>query len=117
MSEPLSDILKKVSRSFYLSIHVLPAAVRWPIALAYLIARAADSIADTEVVPPAERLDLLRALAEAVRGVGDVGALQLRVDGALPPAQGGATDERRLLARLGDCLRWLRQMEAEDRRL
>lgn len=117
MADPLDDILKRVSRSFYLSIHVLPAAVRGPIAVGYLVARAADSIADTEVVPPGERLDLLRELGAAVRGSGpDLGALQLRVDGLLPPSAVNE-DERRLLQRLSDCLRWLRRLDAGDRQL
>src|SRR5437667_11202004 len=40
-------ILRSVSRSFYLSIRFLPAQLRQPIALAYLLARATDTIADT----------------------------------------------------------------------
>jgi farnesyl-diphosphate farnesyltransferase len=40
-------LLRSVSRSFFLTIRLLPRAVREPIALGYLLARASDSIADT----------------------------------------------------------------------
>jgi farnesyl-diphosphate farnesyltransferase len=59
----LRHILKRVSRSFYLSLIVLPKSVREQIALAYLFCRAADTIVDTHVLPPSERqqaLDVFR---------------------------------------------------------
>jgi len=59
---PNSDfnaVLKTVSRSFYLSMRVLPKAMRDPIAIAYLLARAADTLADTATIPTSERLALL----------------------------------------------------------
>jgi farnesyl-diphosphate farnesyltransferase len=55
----LNDILKRVSRSFYLSLRILPQSLRTPIGLAYLFARAADTIADTALISPADRLTLL----------------------------------------------------------
>ena len=45
----LSHILPRVSRSFYLSLRVLPQCVRPTIGLAYLFCRAADTIADTSL--------------------------------------------------------------------
>jgi farnesyl-diphosphate farnesyltransferase len=53
-----------VSRSFALSLGVLPRSLRGPLGLAYLLARAADTIADTRIVARADRLrylDLLRS--------------------------------------------------------
>ena len=50
-----AGLLKGVSRSFYLTIRVLPRPVREPIQLAYLLARAADTIADTDTLPSANR--------------------------------------------------------------
>lgn len=44
-------ILPRVSRSFYLSLHVLPRQIRPTIGLAYLFCRAADTITDTAVLP------------------------------------------------------------------
>ena len=43
----LGPLLRRVSRSFYLTLRVLPATLRTPIGLAYLLARAADTLADT----------------------------------------------------------------------
>jgi len=58
----LNELLKRVSRAFYLSLRVLPGKVRAPLALAYLLARAADTIADTRRVDPDRRLASLLAL-------------------------------------------------------
>ncbi|MDE2822332.1 MAG: phytoene/squalene synthase family protein [Chloroflexota bacterium] len=54
-----TGLLKGVSRSFYLTVRVLPRTVRGPIHLAYLLARAADTIADTDAIPSANRLGQL----------------------------------------------------------
>ncbi len=58
-SELLGPLLRNVSRSFYLTLRVLPIEVRSQIGLAYLLARAADSIADTEILEPSIRLEKL----------------------------------------------------------
>lgn len=55
----LDQLLKLVSRSFYLSLRVLPSDIRSAMGVGYLLCRAADSIADTEVIPPEERLRIL----------------------------------------------------------
>ena len=60
----LSTLLKKVSRSFYLSMAILPNQLRLPISLAYLIARAADTIADTSIIPSFKRSDYLKLLQQ-----------------------------------------------------
>ena len=60
-SVSLRHILKRVSRSFYLSLIILPKAVRQPIGLAYLFCRAADTITDTHILPPDERRQALDA--------------------------------------------------------
>ena len=54
-----TSLLKGVSRSFYLTVRILPRTVREPIHLAYLLARAADTIADTDAIPSANRLGQL----------------------------------------------------------
>jgi farnesyl-diphosphate farnesyltransferase len=63
-------LLKSVSRSFYWTLRVLPRAVRPQIALAYLLARTTDTIADTELVPLDRRLEALQRLREHIRGTG-----------------------------------------------
>ena len=64
----LSGLLRDVSRSFYLTLRVLPGKVRAPIGLAYLLARTTDTIADTELVAPEQRLEALQALRERIQG-------------------------------------------------
>jgi farnesyl-diphosphate farnesyltransferase len=56
----LQCILKNVSRSFYLSLRVLPGSVRRQVSLAYLFCRIADTIADTAIFPRSQRVQILR---------------------------------------------------------
>lgn len=110
----MQGLLRRVSRSFYLSIRLLPGSLRRPIAIAYLLARASDTLADSVGLPVAERLAQLEALAAAIDG---------RPDFALTPAHlarrsGALTQdeaERRLLAALPYCLEWLQVLEPADR--
>ncbi|MBY0574907.1 MAG: phytoene/squalene synthase family protein [Undibacterium sp.] len=60
------ELLKQVSRSFYLSLRALPSGMREPIALAYLLARIADTIADTSAIAASERLDMLQEFYAAI---------------------------------------------------
>ncbi len=62
----LTDTLRSVSRSFYFTLRVLPENLREPIAIAYLLARAADTIADTEAVVVEKRLYYLRLFRDQV---------------------------------------------------
>ena len=71
----LGDLLKNVSRSFYLTLRVLPDGMRDPVGLAYLLARAADTIADTALVAPDRRAALLTDLRDEVERLGDGVAL------------------------------------------
>ena len=60
------ELLKSVSRSFYLSLRFLPEAVREPLGLAYVLARASDTLADASTAPLAARLDALDAFRGAL---------------------------------------------------
>ena len=71
-NELLADLLKEVSRSFYLTLRVLPKSIRPQIGLAYLLARTTDTVADTEIVPVEQRLKLLQALRERILGTNSV---------------------------------------------
>ncbi|AZG15931.1 phytoene/squalene synthase family protein [Cupriavidus pauculus] len=110
----LGPLLKGVSRSFYLTLRILPAGMRDPVGLAYLLARAADTIADTSLIPPAQRLDLLLALRARIHGDDDGGALAQRL--AVEVA-GQQTDsnEKLLLESVGPALAVLAQLSAADR--
>jgi farnesyl-diphosphate farnesyltransferase len=96
----LNAILKRVSRSFYLSLRVLPQPLRVPIGLAYLFARAADTIADTTLISPADRLTLLERFCSLFR-TDDASMLSV-IHGALIDAQRPPA-ERELLLALDEC--------------
>jgi len=60
-------LLKSVSRSFYLTLRLLPKEVRGTLSLAYMLARASDTIADTCTATMETRSALLRGLPEVWR--------------------------------------------------
>ena len=64
----LGTVLRDVSRAFYLTLRVLPSGMREPVGLAYLLARAADTLADTTLLPAERRLPALHAFRELVQG-------------------------------------------------
>jgi farnesyl-diphosphate farnesyltransferase len=64
----LGSLLKEVSRSFYLTLRIMPAKVRPQLGLAYLLARTTDTIADTELLPVEQRLKALQQLRERIQG-------------------------------------------------
>ena len=105
-------LLQRVSRSFYLSLAVLPRAVRPTIGLAYLFARAADTIADTRLIDRASRIGHLETLRAALEG-GDAGQLVTVVDALAAPQP--LRSERALLERLPECLAAYRALPAADR--
>ena len=109
----LTGLLRDVSRSFHLTLRVLPGAIRPQIGLAYLLARATDTIADTEIVPVAQRLDALNALREAILETSQAGAAPALRLGELARHQ-GAPAERVLLERIGEALALLRQFTPAD---
>lgn len=105
------QLLASVSRSFYLTLKALPRELREPISLAYLLARTADTIADTASVSAGVRLDCLEQyqtqiqLPEATSLLG----LAARIAQDFVPCQGDAA-ERRLMERFTDGLAWLGTM-------
>jgi farnesyl-diphosphate farnesyltransferase len=113
MSHLTSTILKSVSRSFYLSLTVLPAPVRPAIALAYLLARAADTVADTRLIDRRLRAGHLLALRDEL-DVPMPGRLEAIV--AATREVQALEAERVLLERLPDCLVAYRALRADDRR-
>jgi farnesyl-diphosphate farnesyltransferase len=105
-------LLRRVSRSFYLSLAVLPAAVRPTIGLAYLLARASDTIADTRLVDRASRIGHLETVRAALRD--GEGRRLAAVAHALSAAQ-ALTAERTLLERLPECLAAFATLPEADR--
>lgn len=103
-------LLAGVSRSFYLSVRVLPGPLRAPVGLAYLLARASDTIADCAEIPWAVRREHLGVFGEIIRtGTRDqLRALQTQIQPQQP-------DERRLIERLPECLDWLEYVPEFER--
>ncbi len=109
----MTDLLRGVSRSFYLTLRVLPRRIRGPVGLVYLLARAADTIADTRLMPSQQRLKHLlsfRAQVEGPANVADLGDIGL----ALTDKQ-SIPEERALLASLPEIFSMLEASPDEDR--
>lgn len=111
----IRNILKKVSRSFYLSLLVLPRPVRGQMGLAYLFCRAADTIADTRILPYHERLPALHAFRAQFQEdppsrIG-IDQLQQMMQHRLPQASEG---ECQLLLHLHDCFRIYDRLSSGD---
>ena len=111
----LGDLLKGVSRSFYLTIRVLPGELRWPVGLAYLLARAADTIADTRLVQLPQRLENLVLFREQVAGPAGLEPLQ-RIGRALTDKQ-SVSKERELLTSLPSIFSMLEASPDPDKSL
>ena len=110
-------LLASVSRSFYLTLKALPRELREPISLAYLLARTADTIADTAQIQPATRLDCLMQFDALIRAddQGTERALARQLDSDFRPLQ---TDEAEaaLMLRFSEALAWMRTMDAASLR-
>jgi len=108
----LDAILRGTSRSFYLTLRVVPRTLRGPLGLAYLFCRAADTIADTRLLPRHERLVYLATY-------------RAQFAGDSPPALDGLVEavgaplanphEAELLRALPQCFAALAAMDPADR--
>jgi farnesyl-diphosphate farnesyltransferase len=123
----LTDLLRDVSRSFYLTLRVLPRSVRPQIGVTYLLARATDTIADTTIVPVDQRVEALQQLRLFIAG-GSLAAPDLNRFGAggdtvegpadAPASTGKASPaELHLLGRVGETIDALRKFSEADQRL
>lgn len=109
------DILKGVSRSFYLTLRVLPGSVREPIGLAYLLARAADTLADTTVLPQNQRLHYLHCFKDYISNPAAAGRCE-EIRCVLQDTLANP-DEVRLLARLPQLFALFAAQPEPDRKL
>src|SRR6266487_1838681 len=101
------SILASVSRSFYLSIRLLPKKLRDPVSLGYLLARASDTIADTTELPVDLRMENLRLLVCGIQGEA-LGDAIIDLSASVTPLQKNNA-ERALIESLQSCLDWLGQ--------
>jgi farnesyl-diphosphate farnesyltransferase len=105
-------VLRRVSRSFYLSIRFLPSRLREPVALAYLLARTTDTVADTARISGTFRTKTLQTLSKAIQGKASQGTVVDLVASFAPLQEHEA--ERTLVESLPDCLEWLGRLETSD---
>ncbi len=109
------QLLASVSRSFYLTLKALPRELREPISLAYLLARTADTIADTTAISTAVRLELLTTFDQLIQGDDDASidtktfTQQVRQDFATHQSDAA---ERALMEHTQESLAWLGTMSA-----
>jgi farnesyl-diphosphate farnesyltransferase len=113
-------MLKEVSRSFYLTLRVLPGPVRTQIGLAYLLARATDTVADTRLIPAEKRLAALQSMRAAICAAADNREIEIPDFGELAAAQKlsagrGSDAESDLLKNIAQVLQWLRIQIPENR--
>jgi farnesyl-diphosphate farnesyltransferase len=106
-------VLRSVSRSFYLSIRFLPPQLREPIALAYLLARTTDTVADTAGISRSVRMETLNLLSKTIQGIASRDVVA-EVIPSFVSLQENAS-ERQLLQSLPNCLARLEGMEHADR--
>jgi len=66
--QAIDSLLKETSRSFYLTLKALPPRIRPQIGLGYLLARIADTIADSKGGPTDQRLSALEQFNERIQG-------------------------------------------------
>lgn len=106
------DLLKAVSRSFYLTIRFLPQQMRPAVALAYMLARATDSVADTSAAGEDERIAALQRMAAAIAGEEEADLEQLLSDTLAPQQQ--KPEEATLLSRFMECVAALKSFPEEQ---
>jgi farnesyl-diphosphate farnesyltransferase len=106
-------VLRSVSRSFYISVRLLPRRLREPVGLAYLLARATDTLADTVHVPAELRRRALHALAAAIQGNGATEVLRDLQQSFAPLQKNEA--ERKLIELVPQCLEELARLTQDDR--
>src|SRR5258706_929 len=110
--------VKAVSRSFYLSLRVLPKGARAVMELGYLLCRAADSIADTDSLPAEERLRTLQRWDELVSKFPmNSGSLENFAGSLQEKISSPASAEGNLLIHLGDIFKAALQLSRTDQSL
>lgn len=106
------DLLRAVSRSFYLTIRFLPQEMQPAVAVAYLLARATDTVADASGASVQRRVQALHRMGAAIAGAQEeLQPLQAELRDQLAP---DTPAEAQLLARFGEALAALHSLPAEQ---
>jgi farnesyl-diphosphate farnesyltransferase len=107
MSEPgIPSLLKDHARTFSLTLRLLPKRLREPLGIAYLLARASDTVADEGKLPLARRLEILGKLHDLLRH-GNVASWEPSI-----PAEAFSPGEWKLSELLAAIPRLLRMLES-----
>lgn len=97
----LDPVLRGVSRSIFLTLRVAPGSMQRQLGIGYLFCRAADTIADTRLVPRGDRLEILRRFRGLFAGDAFAREEVEAVSRGVSDAQ-SIPEERELLVRLGE---------------
>ena len=89
-----ADMLQRVSRTYSLTIPLLPSELREVVANAYLLCRIADTVEDDPGLDPIRKEILLRGIASAVAGHADSEPLAAKLSTLL---SGAASSSERIL--------------------
>lgn len=106
-------VLRGVSRSFYLTIRLLPRLMREPVSVGYLLARASDTIADTEAVSAEVRKECLSLFQLAIKGEGAREKLRAKLEEAFIEHQENEK-EKLLLSKLSAIFDWYDTVTEQD---
>ena len=123
LPEDLDEILRKTSRSIYLTLKVVPRAIRRQLMLGYLFCRAADTIADTRALPKDHRIEMLGLYRHQFESDNPDSAAIKNISGLVEnlgsdqQESGFSVVEATLLRRLDGCFEIYSLLEEADRDL
>ena len=109
-----ADMLQQVSRTYALTIPLLPAGLREAVTNAYLLCRIADTIEDEPALDPARKEILLGGFTAAVAGRAEADAFAAKLPGLLSGAT--SSGERFLAEKAGRIVRIARGFSPARRR-
>jgi len=114
ISDDIREVLKKVSRTLYLSIKVLPEPVKSYMGLGYLMCRALDTVVDSPEMSSEEKIEILESFRKPGEGADSKAAADKMAALAVRVQDPG---ERELLLRTGDIMSVYSNVPEEDRSL
>lgn len=103
--DPGKQLLKGVSRSFYLTLRLLPRPMRGAASLGYLLARTSDTLADSTAAPLDARVHCLDQFRRAVANKSAAPRWPVSILNAIPDLR-----ERHLLECSGEIFTWLNRL-------
>jgi len=106
------NVLKRVSRSFYITLRLLPLPMRRGASIGYLLARTSDTLADTASAPVEARRSCLDQLCRAITNHSDAPRWPVSMLNAIPDPR-----ERQLLESTGSVFEWLEKIPESEARL